>query len=84
MPEVELAPVIMTDPEMTMDHKAQLLLHQRQQLTCQLTIYRLQQQLDQMPATLNVLLNNICKDLKIDPNGYTFDLDNLKIIYKGK
>ena len=72
------------DPEMTLEQKAQVLLHQRTQLTTQLTIHKLQQQLEQLPAVMNVLLNKICKELNIDPNGHTFDLDNLRIIRKPK
>lgn len=66
-------------PEMTMEHKAQVLLIQRQDLTIRNTIHQLQEQLKQMPQQMNALLNKICKDLKISPDAVTFDLDNLKI-----
>lgn len=80
----DVAPKPAADPEMTMEQKAQVLLHQRTQLSTQLTIHRLQQQLEQMPSVLNVLLNKICKELDIDANEFTFDLDNLRIIRKPK
>ena len=69
-------------PELTADQKNQVLMIQRQILTLQVNINNAQKQLEQLGPVLNNILNKIAVDLKIDPNAFTFDLDNLKLIPK--
>ena len=69
-------------PELTPEQQRQVLLIQRQILTLQVTIHNSQRQLEQMGPALNGLLTKIATDLKIDPNAYTFDLDNLRLVPK--
>lgn len=71
-----------TTPELTPEHKTQVLLLQRQILTLQVTLQNTQKQLEQMGPSLNLLLNKILEDLKSDPKDYTFDLDSLKLLPK--
>ncbi len=69
-------------PELTAEEQKQVLLVQRQILTLQVNIHNAQKQLEQMGPVLNQLLTNIATSHKIDPNAYTFDLDNLKLVAK--
>lgn len=78
-------------PELTMEHKLDLVLHQRQQLVIQVTIKKLEDSIRELHAQLEagaVILNGkliaICKDLNIDQNKWTFDLDKFKINPKDK
>jgi len=69
-------------PELTPEQQKQVLLIQRQILTLQVNIHNAQKQLEQLGPIMNNVLNKIAVDLKIDPNAFTFDLDNLKLVPK--
>lgn len=69
-------------PELTAEHQKQVLLIQRQILTLQVNINNAQKQLEQLGPIMNNVLTKIAQDLKIDPNAFTFDLDNLKLVAK--
>jgi len=71
-------------PELTAEEQKQVLLIQRQILTLQVNIHNAQKQLEQMGPVLNNLLTNIATAHKIDPNTFTFDLDNLRLVPKAE
>ena len=80
MPEPALSKTFDATPTLSPDQKAQILLLQRQILSTQVNINNLTKQLEQMGPSLNQLLTNIAKELDINPNFYTFDLEHLKLI----
>lgn len=69
-------------PELTQEQKTKVLLLQRQILTMQVNINQLQKQLEQMPQALNSLLSQVVQELGVNPEEFTFDLDNLKLMPK--
>lgn len=73
---------VKTVPELTPEQKNQVLLIQRQILSLQVNINNANKQLEQLGPALNTLLNKIATDLQIDPNEFTFDLDNLRLVPK--
>ncbi len=71
-----------TPPELSQVQKNQVLILQRQILSMKVNINNLEKQLEQMGPAMNELLSKIAKELCINPEAFTFDLDNLKLVSK--